>query len=282
MANAIQIIRTFVQRLIRQVGGLVHFEVSDRTLAVFLILPAVLLVLVFAIFPMLQGLYASFFQIEAATLDMQFNNIENYRWLLTQSLFWSSLLRSILWVTGTTVTQIILGMGISLLVHQELKGRNLARGLVLFPYLIPAVVIALTWRFILDPTMGVLNRMLMDLGLARLQVVPVELEEAARIDGAGEWHVFRHITLPWLMPVLIVTALLRTIWTFRQFDIVYLFSSGGPLFATTTLPVLVRHLAFDAQQIGPAAATASVMVILLLLMSWGYFALYGRAEEELS
>ena len=317
MANAIQIIRTFVQRLIRQVGRLVHFEVSDRTLAVFLILPAVSLVLVFAIFPMLQGMYASFFQIESATLDMQFNGFENYRWLLTQPLFWSSLFRSILWVGGTTVAQIVLGMAISLLVHQELKGRNLARGLVLFPYLIPAVVIALTWRFILDPTMGVFNRMLMDFGLierpiaflvkphlalmfviiagiwkytpfvvimclARLQVVPIELEEAARIDGAGEWGVFRHITLPWLMPVLIVTALLRTIWTFRQFDIVYLFSSGGPLFATTTLPVLVRHLAFDAQKIGPAAATASVMVILLLLMSWGYFELYGQAEEELS
>ena len=83
------------------------------------------------------------------------------------------------------------------------------------------------------------------------------------------------------MPVLIVTLLLRTIWTFRQFDIVYLFSFGGPLFATTTLPVLVRYLAFDAQQIGPAAATATVMLIILLVASWGCFALYGRAEEEL-
>jgi multiple sugar transport system permease protein len=285
-------------------------------LAVLMTLPSVLLIIIFAIYPMLQGFLASFFQIDAATLAMRFNGIENYRWLLTQPLFWGSLLRSLIWVTGTTVLQMVLGVGISLLVHQELKGRNMARGLVLFPYLIPAVVIALTWRFILDPTMGVFNRMLMDFGLierpiaflanprtallfvigagiwkytpfvvmmclARLQVIPTELEEAARIDGAGEWQVFRHITLPWLMPVIIVTLLLRTIWTFRQFDIVYLFAFGGPLFATTTLPVLVRYLAFDAQQIGPAAATASLMVIILLFMSWGYFTLYGRAEEEL-
>jgi multiple sugar transport system permease protein len=135
-----------------------------------MILPAALLVFVFAIFPMLQGLYASFFQIEAATLDMQFNGLENYHWLVTQSLFWKSLLRSIYWVVGTTVAQVVLGVSISLLLHQELKGRNIARGMVLFPYLMPAVVIALTWRFMLDPTMGVFNRMLMDLGMIQRPV----------------------------------------------------------------------------------------------------------------
>ncbi len=296
--------------------SLTTFDVSDRVLAVLMVLPAALLILTFALYPMFQGLVVSFFQVEPATLQMQFNGLENYVWLLRQSLFWDSLLRSALWVTGATVFQLVLGVGISLLLHQELKARNLARGLVLFPYLMPAVVIALTWRFILDPTLGVFNRMLMDFGLidrpiaflanprtalwfvivagiwkytpfvvlmclARLQVIPVEFEEAARIDGANAWQVFRYITLPWLKPVLIVTLLLRTIWTFRQFDIVYLFAFGGPLFATTTLPVLVRYLAFDAQQIGPAAATATIMVIILVILSWGYFILYERAEEEL-
>ena len=317
MASPIQTAQESVRQRAQAIGALFHFELSDRPLAVLMVLPAALLVIVFALYPMLQGLFASFFQVEAATLKMHFNGLENYRWLLSRSLFWSSLLRSLAWVTGTTVVQIVLGVGISLLLHQELKGRNFARGLVLFPYLMPAIVISLTWRFILDPTMGVFNRLLMDFGLierpiaflanprtallfviiagiwkytpfvvmmclARLQVVPVELEEAARIDGAGAWQVFRHITLPWLMPVLIVTLLLRTIWTFRQFDIVYLFAFGGPLFATTTLPVLVRYLAFDAQQIGPAAATATVMLLILLVASWGCFALYGQAEEELN
>ena len=83
------------------------------------------------------------------------------------------------------------------------------------------------------------------------------------------------------MPVIIVSLLLRTIWTFRQFDIVYLFAFGGPLFATTTLPVLVRYLAFDAQKIGAAAATATLMLGMLLIMSWGYFTLYEHATEEL-
>ncbi len=290
---------------------------SDHRLAILMISPAILLVFVFALLPMLQGLFASFFQVESATLKMTFNGIDNYVWLFSKPLFWQSLWRSILWVTGTTVFQFVLGIGIALLLHQELKGRNIARGMVLFPYLIPAIVLSLTWRFILDPTMGIFNRMLLDFGLisrpiaflskphtallfviiagiwkytpfvvmmvlARLQVIPVELEEAAKLDGANSWQLFRYITWPWLLPVVIVTLLLRTIWTFRQFDIVYLFAFGGPLFGTTTLPVLVRYLAFDAKQIGPAAATATAMLVMLLVMSWGYFILYNRAEKNLS
>jgi multiple sugar transport system permease protein len=292
------------------------FDVSDPVLAVIMVIPTMLLILVFALFPMLQGFYSSFFHIEPATLAMKFNGIQNYIWLLSQPLFWESLLRSFLWVSATTVVQLVLGIGISLILHQELKGRNIARGLVLFPYLIPAVVISLTWRFILDPTLGIFNQMLLDFGLikqpvallsnpktalwfvifagiwkytpfvvlmalARLQVVPVELEEAARLDGANAWQLFRHITLPWLMPVIIVTLLLRTIWTFRQYDIVYLFAFGGPFFATTTLPVLVQYLAFGADRIGPAAATASIMVVLMLGISLFYFGLYEGAEENL-
>jgi len=298
------------------INRLVTFDVSDPMLALIMVVPTMLIILVFAIFPMLQGFYASFFQIEPATLNMQFNGIENYQWLLKQSLFWESLWRSFLWVSTTSVVQLVLGIGIALLLHQELKGRNLARGLVLFPYLIPAVVISLTWRFILDPTMGIFNRVLMDLGmierplallsnpktalwfvilagiwkytpfvvmmtLARLQVIPVELEEAAKLDGANAIQLFRHIKLPWLMPVIIVTMLLRTIWTFRQYDIVYLFAFGGPLFATTTLPVLVKYLAFGAQKIGPAAATATIMVILMIAVSSIYFKWYSDAEEKL-
>ncbi len=293
-----------------------RLEITDQTLAVLMILPSVILIGAFAIYPVLQGFIASFFRIESATLAMTFNGLNNYKNLFSDPLFWDSLGRTLIWTFATIAVQISLGMAIALLLHQELKGRNLARGLVLFPYLVPAIVIAVTWRFILDPTLGVLNRTLLEWGiieqpiaflatkstallfviiggiwkytpfvvimlLARLQVIPLDLEEAAQIDGATRWQVFRHITLPWLMPVIVITLLLRTIWMFNEFDMVYLFAFGGPLFGTTTLPVLVRYLAFDARQIGMAAATSSVMVIILMLMSWGYFQMYNRAEENL-
>jgi multiple sugar transport system permease protein len=293
-----------------------RWELSDRWLALLMILPAGVLVGAFAIYPVIQGLIESFFRIDSATLTMTYTGLSNYRQVLSDPLFWSSLGRNLIWVFVGMVAQLVLGMAISLLLHQELVGRNLARGLVLFPYLVPAIVVALTWRFVLDPTLGVFNRMLMDFGLierplailanprtalmfvivasiwkytpfmiimflARLQVIPVEQEEAARLDGASSWQVFRHITLPWMMPVVIIAMLLRTIWSFNEFEMVYLFAFGGPLFATTTLPVLVRYLAFDARQIGAAAATASLMVLMLLFMAWGYFSLYSRAEQEL-
>jgi multiple sugar transport system permease protein len=293
-----------------------NFRQSDRRLALAMIAPAALLVLAFAVFPVLQGFWASFHQVNAATLAMKFVGAQNYQQVLGDELFWESLWRNLIWVFIGMAAQLILGLGMALLLHQPLKGRTLGRGLVLFPYLIPAIVIALTWRFVLDPTLGIFNRMLLDFGLierplavlsnprtalvfvivagiwkytpfmvimllARLQVIPVEQEEAARLDGANGWQVFRHIILPWLMPVIIIAMLLRTIWSFNEFEMVFLFASGGPLFGTTTLPVLVRHY-ITTREIGPAATTASLMVMILLVMAWGYFALYKRAEEELA
>jgi multiple sugar transport system permease protein len=282
-----------------------------------MIAPAAILIFLFAIFPALQGLWTSFFWVEPATLKSTFTGLDNYVELLTDNLFWDSLWRTIVLVVVSTAFQLVLGLGISLLLHQELVGRNFARGIVLFPYLIPAIVIALTWRYSLDPTLGIVNKTLVQWGiverpipfftrmntampmvilagiwkytpffvimlLARLQVIPIQLEEAARLDGANSWQLFRYITLPWLMPIIIISLLLRTIWTFNEFEMVYLFASGGPLKATTTLPVLVRHLAFEARLIGQAAATATIMVIILMVLAWGYFRLYDWSERELN
>ena len=83
------------------------------------------------------------------------------------------------------------------------------------------------------------------------------------------------------MPIIVVTLLLRTIWTFRKFGIVYLFAFGDPLFATTTLPVLIRYLAFDARKLEPAAVTATIMLVRMMVLSWGYYGWYDRAENNL-
>jgi multiple sugar transport system permease protein len=302
------------------IGGFFDFfiklDISDRALALLLLAPAAILIFVFALLPVIQGVLVSLNRVQPATLEMSFIGIDNYEAILTNPVFWESLWRTLVYVAVSNAVALVLGLGISLLVHQELIGRNLARGLVLFPYLVPAIVIALTWRFMLDPTLGVINAGLTNIGLidrpiaflarpdsamlvvifagiwkytpfmiimflARLQVIPVELEEAARLDGANRFQLFRYITLPWLMPVIIIAMLLRTIWSFNEFEMVYLFSFGGPLFSTTTLPVYVRYLAFDARNLGQAAATAAMMLLLLLGMAWAYFRMYARAERSL-
>ena len=309
-------IKTIFSIPLQIIDFFLKLDIDDRLLAYLMILPAAILILLFAIYPTIQGLLVSFNRVEPATYEMSFNGLENYTRLLEDDLFWESLWRTIILVVVSNIIQLILGLGISLLVHQELVGRNIARGIVLFPYLVPAIVIALTWRYMLDPTLGILNKQFVSLGfldrpypfltrpdsalyvvifagiwkytpffvimlLARLQVIPLEIEEAAKLDGANRWNIFRFITLPWLMPVIIIALLLRTIWTFNEFEMVYLFAFGGPRFATTTLPVLVNHYARNAQVLGMAAATASVMVLILLVLSWIYFILYDRAEENL-
>jgi multiple sugar transport system permease protein len=295
---------------------LIKLDIPDRALALLLLAPAAFLVIVFALLPIAQGVLVSLNRVQPATLEQTFVGFQNYETILTSSVFWESMWRTLVYVVISNVATLLLGLGISLLLHQELVGRNLARGIVLFPYLVPAIVIALTWRYMLDPTLGVINAGLTNANLidrpipflarpdtamlvvifagiwkytpfmiimflARLQVIPTELEEAARLDGASNWQLFRYITLPWLMPVIIIALLLRTIWTFNEFEMVYLFAFGGPLFSTTTLPVYVRYLAIDARNLGQAAATATVMLVLLLVMAWGYFRVYARAERDL-
>jgi ABC-type sugar transport system permease subunit len=195
-------------------------------------------------------------------------------------------------------------------------GRNFVRGLVLFPYLVPAIVAVLIWRWIFSDTVGVANWLLVDVlnvtdrsipwfdpgwvmvsvvimslwkylpywalfVLARLQTLPQELLEAAEIDGANAWQRFVYVTLPWIMPVVIVLLVLRSIWAFNEFDMVYLPAGGGPLSATTTIPVYIRRIAFEYGDLGHAAAVAMAMLIMVALLTNFYFWVYRRAEKRL-
>ena len=117
--------------------------------------------------------------------------------------------------------------------------------------------------------------------LARLQTTPQDLYEAARIDGANAWQRFRDITFPWLRPVLLIALLLRTIWTVNDFDIIYLLAFGGPLGATTTLPIEIRRLAFGEDDVGLASALAVVLALLIAAASFVFLRLYHRAEARL-
>ena len=118
--------------------------------------------------------------------------------------------------------------------------------------------------------------------LARLQIIPTDLYEAASIDGASAWARFRYITIPWILPLLVVILILRGIWAFNEFDMVFLPGQRRPLFATTTMPVYIRHLAFEILNIGAAAAVAVTMLVLLTIFTTFYFWVYKKAERNLS
>lgn len=302
-------LRTEAERPIRQ--GL-----SDRRLAFFLVLPAAVLLIAFAVYPFGVAALDSLFDINLLTRDRTFVGVDNYLRVVSTPAIQAAFLRTVIWTVANVTIQVTVGVAIALLLNARLKGQTVIRGLVLFPYMVPAVVVALVFRFLFNDLTGLVNVLLLEAGLiskpisflsspgsvlwtlivvnswkyvpfmvivvlARLQTVPGELYDAASIDGAGRFASFRHVTLPWILPVLIVASLLRTIWTAYDFDIPYLLAFGGPLSASTTLPIQIRTLAFGQQEIGVASALAVCVAILLVVAAAIYLRAYRRSEERM-
>ena len=208
---------------------------------------------------------------------------------------------------GSLALQVLLGLGLALLLNKPFAGRNIFRGALLFPYIIPSIVSIVAIRWMLNDLYGIVNYWLQALGLisqpvpwlgnpdlamasliainawmfypfvmlcvlARLQSIPEELYEAARIDGAGAFAQFWYVTLPQLRGTLAVVILVRTLWMFNKFDTVWLTTQGGPFGTTQTLPVLAYIEAFNLYELGRGAAVGILMSVALLIV----FVIYQR------
>jgi len=280
-------------------------------LGAFLIAPTILIFATVIVYPLVSAIYLSVFSIYTPTMEGEFVGLDNYSRLLSSGEFWRSLLNTAIWTIGTLSLQIIFGILVALMLHKNLVFRSLARSLVLFPYFLSTVVAVLVWRWLFNDLYGVLNHILMWariidmpvdwLGsmpnamvsiifvgawkyfpfvviavLARLQSIPEELYEAAIIDGASFFARFWDVTLPQLKDVLIVIVLLRTIWDFKEFDLIYLMTGGGPIISTQTLPLMVYKEAFALNQMGGASAVAVLMMIIMLI----FMTLYLRRTRS--
>jgi len=284
----------------------------ERAIGIALLAPTVLLFGVLILYPMLQSFWLSLHRTNTLTLRQNWAGLDNYADLFADPAFWRSFLNTLIWTSGAMSLQLIVGVGIALLLHGSLVGRAFARGLVLFPYLLPTAVAVLVWRWLFNDLYGFLNSFLLRLGiiehplawlsqmpdamisvilvgtwkffpfvviavLARLQAIPDALYEAARIDGASRFAMFKDITLPQLSGVLSIVVLLRAIWDFKEFDLVYLMTGGGPGIGTQTLPILVYRQAFQMLNFGRGAAVAATMCVFMLL----FFAIYAWANRRL-
>ncbi len=288
---------------------------TDHLLAYLFILPTALLLAGLAVYPFLQAALDSLYRIDLVTRAGAFVGLANYARLAAEPTVVEAIGRTGIWIVANVAVQTVLGMGIALLLDLPLRGRTLARGLVLFPYMVPAVVAAMTFRALTHEVTGAANYALVTLGLiqqpvgwlsdpdtafwtviavncwkytpfmvivilARLQGVPTSLKEAARVDGANAWGVFANVTLPWVWPVLLAAMLLRTIWVANDFDLIYLLAFGGPLGTTTTVPLAIRGLAFGDQDVGLASSLAMVAAAFLFVGAGVYTYLYRRAERS--
>jgi len=265
-----------------------------------LIAPTVVLFVVLIVYPLGSSLYLSLFSIYTPTLKGAWVGLANYRAILGSNAFWASLGVTLIWTAGTLTLQLLVGIGVALLLNERIVFRSLARSLILFPYFLSTVVAVLVWRWLFNDLYGILNYLLMVAGvvdmpvnwlgsmpnamlstivvgawkyfpfvviavLARLQTIPLQLYEAATIDGAGAWGRFWDVTFPQLKDVLGVIVLLRAIWDFKEFDLIWLLTGGGPINRTRTLPLLVYQEAFGLNQMGRAAAYAALMMAFMLM-----------------
>ena len=277
-------------------------DTLDRRYAILgtvLIAPTVLIFCAVILYPLVSAVYLSLFSIYTPTLEGNWVGLDNYASLLASGRFWNALANTLIWTVGTLVLQIVCGVAVALLLNQSIVFRSLARSLILFPYFLSTVVAVLVWRWLFNDLYGILNHLMLWAGiidmpvnwlgampnamisiivvgawkyfpfvviavLARLQTIPDPLYEAARIDGAGPIARFFDVTLPQLREVLTVIILLRAIWDFKEFDLIWLMTGGGPINSTQTLPLVVYQEAFGLNQMGMASAYAVTMMIVML------------------
>ena len=286
---------------------------SDRALAYLLLLPSVLLIVGLVVTPFFQAFWFSFTDKHTVSPEYSFVGLDNYLSFFEQPDFPEAFKNSVIWTVGSVVIELLLGTYVALVLQKHFKLRGVARAIVLFPYLIPTIVAVLVWRFMMHDLLGVVNYGLISIGLISqpilwfsntdtammgviivgvwkffpfvviallgiLQSIPGETYEAAKVDGANMFQELWHITMPAVLPVFLLTALLRTIWTWDKFDIIYLLTGGGPVNATTTLPIFVYREAFDNWRMGRASAVAMVTFAVLLLCTLVYLRYYDKAE----
>ena len=283
-------------------------------IGVVLIAPTVLVFCAVILYPLISAIYLSLFSIYTPTLAGEWVGVDNYTALLASGDFWNAARNTLIWTVGTLMLQLVFGVAMALLLNQSIVFRSLARSLVLFPYFLSTVVAVLVWRWLFNDLYGILNHVLLIAGLidapvnwlgqmpnamisiilvgawkyfpfvvivvlARLQSIPEQLYEAATIDGAGPFQRFTDITLPQLRDVLVVVVLLRAIWDFKEFDLIYLMTGGGPVRATQTLSLLVYEEAFRLNRMGMASTYAVAMMLVLLGFTLVYLRQTNRVEE---
>jgi multiple sugar transport system permease protein len=265
------------------------------------------------VFPILYNVWLSLFDKHAFLPVQAFVGLGNYVYFASDAEFWSSFRYGAVYAGATMVLQLAVGVPSALLLNEAFRGRNLLRGVVLFPYMIPTIVAVMLWKWLLNDSYGLVNHALTSarlvdapvawLGpdwimtslvitsvwqffpfvvvtyLARLQTIPPELYEAATVDGASAWRRFLHVTLPQTAAVLFVIVLLRSIWMFTKFDTVWLLAGeGGVSRYVRTLPVYAYARSFTYLQAGMGAALAVIMFAMLLVATAVYFRMF-RTEE---
>jgi multiple sugar transport system permease protein len=291
------------------------FVDSQAWTGILFILPAILFLLVFVIYPVFDVLRLSLFTIDFATDRAKFVGAANFVHILHDPKLASVAWNTLVWTVFSLIGQFGLGLAAALCISQNVPGMNIIRTILLLPYVVPVIALALFWRWMLDGSFGIVSAALQSAGLlamdqsplavpqgamasvilaniwrgfpfvmisywAALQGIPGEQYEAASVDGATIWQKFRYITLPHLAAITKVMLLLRLIWTVTFFDIIWLITRGGPGGATEHWPIWIYQETMGFFRFGMGAALAVFLAGILIACGGLYLLLLRRSEVK--
>ena len=289
---------------------------NEAFFAAVLLLPAVAILALVIFYPLVQALLLSLKDASLLNATVApFTGLDNFKQLLGDEVFWTAVKNTFVLTTISIGGSLVLGMSLALVLNENLPFRNFFRGIALIPWVVPGVVVALLTLYMFNSQVGVIDYVLVQLGvtegfvdwfgstrnalwaiilaniwnqtpfymlmiLAGLQTVPEDEYDAVKVDGANVLQRFRYVTLPNIRGVLAIVIALQVIWNFNNFDLIWATTEGGPVNATTTLTVHVYRMAFKSLDLGYAAAIGVVMLIALLLFSVFYIRAMERREER--
>lgn len=283
-----------------------------------LLIPAFLFVSVFMLYSIFCIVKMSFqYNVLTDAKNVAFIGLDNFKKLFFEDkLFIKALINSAKWVAGNVFFESILGMSLALLLNQKFKGRGLYRALAFSPWAVSGVIVSLMWSFMYSESVGVFNDLLLKGGilhsriswfsngnramiamiiattwrgipffainfLSNLQTIPDELYESAKVDGAGAVKRFLLITLPMMKDPIVLTILLRTIWTLNIVDIIYNTTGGGPANSTLTVPVYIMNTFISSLDYGYTSAIAVVMASIMILFAVFFIKITKYGKETL-
>ncbi len=288
----------------------------ERRLAWALIVPAFIVVFALIFLPIVRALWMSLhiMDLKRPALGQPFVGLGNYINIFKDPYFWDSVGRTLYFMVLSIAVEMVLGVSVALLLNRRFWGRGLLRALILIPWALPITIDAIMWKWIYNANYGALNSLLWQLGLienyrpwlsdpgtamnmviladvwkvtplvillalAALQTIPETLYEAALVDGAGRWYSFWHITLPLIMPTMVIVLVIRSMDAFKVFDIIYIMTSGGPADSTKVISYFTYLEAFSYLRFGRAAALTYLITFFVGIMAFVYIRLLNREIE---
>ncbi len=291
----------------------IPLAVKDRRLGYLLLTPTILILATIVVYPLVYSFLLSFhnLNIDNPARGTTFTGLANYFEVFASQDWWQALIRTFYFVAADLLIGIPLGMAIALLLNRDLRLRGIIFAVILFPYVLAPIVNSLIWKLIYDPNYGLLNGLLLRLGLIKEYIpwlsnptlsivmliianlwqgtpfsvvlfltgpksIPQEEYEAAAIDGASRTASFLYITLPHLLPIVYMNVVMKTILTFKLFDIIYSLTGGGPAGSTEVVNMLIYKESFEYMKFGVAAAMSYILLILVL----GLVVVYSRLFRE--